>query len=464
MPLPPILLLLLPLLAHVRRVDAVFLGEAMYGHYANGMTAAAAAQCNSTTTANSTCADIAKSAAISSVAFQEFNPWLDCSNGAVVPAGSYVCLADVQYDVSVRSNTASTSGASFATAATSSPVISAAGSTSVGTSHSTYSSYTDTPDSSTTSSGNVTSDFLISTDAPGNNFSAISSADTTMPVSTITSFYPPTTTTTTTATSVTFDSSTAIVISSTSIVISSPSIVTSSDVLPETTTTTSTTTTSTTTTTTETEAPNAPITSPTSKAATSSATSTTTTTSSTTTTTATSTIPPAARTTTTTTTTTTSSTTTTTTAAAAKSSASSSSATVLISGSGDGSFYYDVSGNSCPSAKTFAENNGYTSCEPSVGYETLEERGTNYIVALAKDEMDSNKAGLCGKRVQVYYNGVAVDATFYVWDSCVACEGGVRLDFSLTALMSINSNVCNLGIVSGISWQVLDEQVVPYVQ
>ncbi|KAJ3357974.1 hypothetical protein HDU83_000031 [Entophlyctis luteolus] len=167
-----------------------------------------------------------------------------------------------------------------------------------------------------------------------------------------------------------------------------------------------------------------------------------------------------------TTTATTKTTTRTTTATETAATTEGSNSTVLISGSGLGSYYYDVTGLFCKGdLEPYAENNGYAYCEPPAGQgaETLEQRGTNLIVALANDEIAANKSGLCGKRVQVYYNGAAVDATFYVWDSCVACDGGVRLDFSLSALMSINSNVCELGIVSGISWEVLDEQVVPYV-
>ncbi|KAJ3200973.1 hypothetical protein HDU82_008466, partial [Entophlyctis luteolus] len=84
----------------------------------------------------------------------------------------------------------------------------------------------------------------------------------------------------------------------------------------------------------------------------------------------------------------------------------------------------------------------------------------NNIVALALDEMTGNKAELCGKRVIVYYNGVEIDATFVVWDSCLACTGGGRLDFSMSALSVINPNACALGIVPGISWKVVDEQII----
>ncbi|KAJ3067783.1 hypothetical protein HDU98_009021 [Podochytrium sp. JEL0797] len=150
-------------------------------------------------------------------------------------------------------------------------------------------------------------------------------------------------------------------------------------------------------------------------------------------------------------------------------SGSSSSAKVLISGSGDGSYYYDSAGTGCANQPSLGNDLrtgaiGYTSCEPSTGYQTLLSRGDNYMVALALDEMNANKAGLCGKQVIVKHNGVVQPGNFVVWDSCPACTGGVRLDFSLGALQAIAPDVCTTGIVSGITWEVTDVQVIPYVR
>ncbi|KAJ3032108.1 UNVERIFIED_CONTAM: hypothetical protein HDU68_004418 [Siphonaria sp. JEL0065] len=139
-------------------------------------------------------------------------------------------------------------------------------------------------------------------------------------------------------------------------------------------------------------------------------------------------------------------------------------ANVLISGNGDGTYYYDFTGHTCPHEAAYSENGGYASCEPSAPpYLTIGQRQDNFIVALALDQMNANKAILCGKRVNVEYNGVPVPGNFVVWDSCAACTGGVRLDFSLSALESINGNACQMGVVPGIRWEVTDEQVIPYV-
>ncbi|TPX66765.1 hypothetical protein CcCBS67573_g07722 [Chytriomyces confervae] len=143
---------------------------------------------------------------------------------------------------------------------------------------------------------------------------------------------------------------------------------------------------------------------------------------------------------------------------------SSSSGNVLIRGSGSGTYFYDVEGRTCNGEGAYNENQAYTSCEPSAPpYTTLANRRNNNIVALALDQMNANKAGLCGKRVIVKYNGQVVDATFVVWDSCAACTGGVKLDFSVSALSAIEPAACTLGNVGGIEWEVVDEQVIPYV-
>ncbi|KAJ3063028.1 hypothetical protein HDU98_001107 [Podochytrium sp. JEL0797] len=140
-----------------------------------------------------------------------------------------------------------------------------------------------------------------------------------------------------------------------------------------------------------------------------------------------------------------------------------SSANILISGSGSGTYYYDIYNQVCPGFTHYAENQGITACEPSVGYQTLAQRNNNNIVAIAVDQLSANKAGLCGKRVVVKYNGEEVEGNFVVWDACVACTGGVKIDFSLGALQKIEPNACHMGVVPGMSWEVTDEQVIPYV-
>lgn len=151
---------------------------------------------------------------------------------------------------------------------------------------------------------------------------------------------------------------------------------------------------------------------------------------------------------------------------------------VLFSDSGYGSYYYDFTGAHCPLEAPYPENNGITTCEsytPGPNQIPLGQHKTNNIVALRSDFVSDNREKWCGKRARVSYKGKPVDAVFYVWDACLilliaggACATrgvgvGPRLDFSLSAIKAINPNACTDGITDGISWEITDEQVVPFV-
>jgi hypothetical protein len=77
----------------------------------------------------------------------------------------------------------------------------------------------------------------------------------------------------------------------------------------------------------------------------------------------------------------------------------------------------------------------------------------------------ANRANLCGKQIKVFKNGVEVSGgPFFVFDSCQACVGGGKIDFSLSVLDRIdNGNACFNGVVPGISWEVIDNQIIPFI-
>lgn len=141
---------------------------------------------------------------------------------------------------------------------------------------------------------------------------------------------------------------------------------------------------------------------------------------------------------------------------------------VLYSGSGSGTFYYDVTGRTCSGGAPYKENNGYPYCTSFVAgsdQKTVEQYGTNNIVAIDANFLSQNRDSLCGKQIHVYKDGVEVSGgPFVVFDGCEACVGGGRIDFSLSALDSIdNGNACNDGVVPGITWRVTDNQIIPFV-
>ena len=137
----------------------------------------------------------------------------------------------------------------------------------------------------------------------------------------------------------------------------------------------------------------------------------------------------------------------------------------LYSGSGSGTYYYDVAGATC-NGVGFPETSGYPYCTSfdSSKYKRLNEYGTNKIVAIDRKVLAANRATMCGKQIQVFKNGVEVPGPFVVFDGCEACEGGGRIDFSLTALNQIdNGNACQSGVVPGITWKVTNTQIIPFI-
>lgn len=138
----------------------------------------------------------------------------------------------------------------------------------------------------------------------------------------------------------------------------------------------------------------------------------------------------------------------------------------LYSGSGSGTYYYDLH-TWCSGLPPPPENDGYPYCasfdpaQPT--YKTLRQLGTNNVIAIDRNIITSNRAMLCGKKIQVFKDGAPVSAPdggdFFVWDGCEACIGGSRIDFSLSGLQKAESDACTVGLVPGITWQVMDEQV-----
>jgi hypothetical protein len=142
---------------------------------------------------------------------------------------------------------------------------------------------------------------------------------------------------------------------------------------------------------------------------------------------------------------------------------------VLYSGLGLGSYYYDAFGELCPfETVQYPENLGIASCE---SYFTgpnqipLKDHSSNNLIAIDNTLLQEpgGREKFCGKRVIVRYNGVLINQVFVVWDGCTACLDGARLDFSRSALVDIDPEACNLGLLQGISWNVIDEQVMEFV-
>jgi len=144
------------------------------------------------------------------------------------------------------------------------------------------------------------------------------------------------------------------------------------------------------------------------------------------------------------------------------------SGTSLYSGSGGGTYYYDITGRTC-GTPPFAENGGYPQCtshNPAF-WKTVQQYNTNNLVAIDRTLLstEEGRKKYCGKEIKVKKDGKDVPGgPYFVFDGCEACEGGRRIDFSLSALDAISGGTaCNDGVIPGITWNVVDNQIQQFV-
>ncbi|WVQ67485.1 uncharacterized protein L199_005685 [Kwoniella botswanensis] len=104
-------------------------------------------------------------------------------------------------------------------------------------------------------------------------------------------------------------------------------------------------------------------------------------------------------------------------------------------------FYYDIgdkggcgkaAGDPVPAgwADSSGINAGTTYCEQQRGM-SLNQIGTNQIVAFDQDKVWADPAQWCGREVKVYGPDgselIMPDGPFYIWDSCQNCAGGGKI-------------------------------------
>ena len=78
----------------------------------------------------------------------------------------------------------------------------------------------------------------------------------------------------------------------------------------------------------------------------------------------------------------------------------------------------------------------------------------------------AGRAKYCGKRVNVFVNGVASETPFFIGDGCERCasgsafiwnsSGAAGLDFSYTALDNLSPLACETGHIK-ISYDIVNE-------
>ncbi|WVF71118.1 hypothetical protein IAT40_005915 [Kwoniella sp. CBS 6097] len=136
-------------------------------------------------------------------------------------------------------------------------------------------------------------------------------------------------------------------------------------------------------------------------------------------------------------------------------------------------FYYDVGEKSgCGSVKTdpvppgwaAAINGGTTYCEQQRGF-SLNQIGSNAIVAFDQDKVWADPAAWCGRGVRLWKPDgteyISPDGPLYIWDSCLNCAGGgAILDVSGPTFVDIKGGTCGGNNPTGVTYEVLDTYVV----
>lgn len=142
----------------------------------------------------------------------------------------------------------------------------------------------------------------------------------------------------------------------------------------------------------------------------------------------------------------------------------------LFAGEGFGTYYYDIEQVNACFTDFENQNLGVVRCSPQVGL-TLDAINSNYIVAMNNTQLSADLAGFCGKKVNVYFDGVLSDLPLFIGDGCERCAtgppdatvwnptGAPGLDFSYSALTDLGGDAaCQAGHIS-VTWEIVDELV-----
>ena len=140
---------------------------------------------------------------------------------------------------------------------------------------------------------------------------------------------------------------------------------------------------------------------------------------------------------------------------------------IIYSGTGFGTYYYNVEQVKACGSSFADQNKGPVECSLITPL-SLEQINSNYLVAMNHSQLVGDMATYCGRRVIVSVNGVPSGLSLYIGDGCQRCGTGSAssdvwnanaapgLDFSYSVLSMLSSSACTNGHVS-ISWEIVNE-------
>lgn len=141
----------------------------------------------------------------------------------------------------------------------------------------------------------------------------------------------------------------------------------------------------------------------------------------------------------------------------------------LFSGSGFGTYYYDMEQVKACGTDFEYQNMGVVRCSPQAGL-TLNDLNSNYIVAMNNTQLSADLS-LCGKRVIVSVDGQPSDLPLFIGDGCQRCgtgsatddtwdaNGAPGLDFSYSVLTELSGTAACADGHSAITWEIVDETI-----
>ncbi|OKL64362.1 hypothetical protein UA08_01089 [Talaromyces atroroseus] len=147
--------------------------------------------------------------------------------------------------------------------------------------------------------------------------------------------------------------------------------------------------------------------------------------------------------------------------------------TTIYSGTGFGTYYYDMKQVDVCGTSFASQNTGPVRCQTSDL--SLDALNSNYVVAMNNTQLGEQLALYCGKKVAITsVNGqsVSMDLPLFIGDGCLRCSegsaadyqtwdsnGAPGLDFSYSILDQLSGgNACQHGHFS-ITWEIVDEQL-----
>ncbi|KUL81544.1 hypothetical protein ZTR_10060 [Talaromyces verruculosus] len=140
----------------------------------------------------------------------------------------------------------------------------------------------------------------------------------------------------------------------------------------------------------------------------------------------------------------------------------------IYSGSGFGTYYYDVQQIDACGTSFEYQNMGGVHCSLQTTL-SLTQINSNYLVAMNNTQLSADMSRYCGKKVIVSVNGQPSDLPLFIGDGCERCgtgsatatswdaAGAPGLDFSYEVLNELSGGAaCADGHID-ISWEIVDE-------